>query len=71
MAVYLSQMPTIAVVHSDERHLSFEKVLEMVREALGHLGGIRAFVKPGQRFLSSPSKAYPKRRARVVTRIQC
>ncbi len=44
-------MPSIAIVHSEERQRSFEQVLAMVREALEHLGGIECFVKPGQTVL--------------------
>lgn len=50
-------MPTVAIAHSEERHRSFEHVLTLVREALHHLGGIEAFVKPGQTVLVVPSEA--------------
>lgn len=49
-------MPTVAIAHSEERHRSFEHVLALVREALHHLGGIDAFIKPGQRVLVVPGK---------------
>jgi uncharacterized protein (DUF362 family) len=52
-----SDMPSIAIVHSDERQRSFEHVLSMVREALEHLGGIESFVKPGQTVLIKPNQS--------------
>lgn len=48
-------MPTVAIAHSNEKHRSFERVLSLVSDALGHLGGIDAFVKPAQAVLIQPS----------------
>lgn len=50
-------MPSIAIVHSEERQRSFEHVLSMVREAVEHLGGIESFVKPGQTVLIKPNQS--------------
>lgn len=47
---------TVAIAHSAEKHRSIERVLELVREALGHLGGIEGFVKPGQAVLIKPNQ---------------
>jgi uncharacterized protein (DUF362 family) len=48
-------MATVAIAHTNQKHRSPERVLALVREALGHLGGIEAFVKPGQSVLIKPN----------------
>lgn len=50
-------MPTVAIAHSEEGHRSFEPVLALVREALHHLGGMDAYVKPGQTVVIVPGEA--------------
>lgn len=50
-------MPTIALAHSGERHRSLEHVLALVHAALDHLGGIDAFIKPGQNVVIVPCEA--------------
>ena len=49
-------MPTVAIAHTKEKHRSIERVLALVREAIDHLGGIEAFVKPGQTVLIKPNQ---------------
>lgn len=49
-------MPTIAIAHTKEKHRSFECVLALVQETLHHLGGIEAFVKPGQKVVIVPTE---------------
>jgi uncharacterized protein (DUF362 family) len=46
---------TVAIAHTNERHRSPERVLNLVREALNHLGGIGRFVQPGQTVLIKPN----------------
>src|SRR5438094_2730027 len=46
----------VAIAHTKERHRSRERVLGLVREALDQLGGMRAFVLPGQRVLIKPNQ---------------
>ena len=50
------QGATVAIAHTNEKHRSQERVLDLVREALGHLGGMEAFVKPGQTVLIKPNQ---------------
>ena len=47
---------TVAIAHTEEKHRSFERVLNLVREALDHLGGMSQFVKPGQTVLIKPNQ---------------
>ncbi len=47
---------TVAIAHTQEKHRSFDRVLALVREAIGHLGGIEAFVKSGQTVLVKPNQ---------------
>jgi uncharacterized protein (DUF362 family) len=47
---------TVAIAHTREKHRSPERVLELVREALTHLGGIETFVKPGYTVLIKPNQ---------------
>jgi len=47
---------TVAIAHTKEKHRSIERTTELVREALSHLGGIAAFVKPGQTVLLKPNQ---------------
>src|SRR5437773_10470024 len=47
---------TVAIAHTKEKHRSPERVLELVREALGPLGGMERFVQPGQTVLLKPNQ---------------
>jgi len=38
---------TVAVAHTNEKHRSYETVYRLTESALGHLGGIGRFVRPG------------------------
>jgi uncharacterized protein (DUF362 family) len=51
-----SKAATVAIAHTPEKHRSRERVLAVVREALGHLGGMAAFVKPGDTVLIKPNQ---------------
>ncbi|MBW3625265.1 MAG: DUF362 domain-containing protein, partial [Armatimonadetes bacterium] len=46
----------VAISHTNEKHRSQERVLDLVREALGHLGGMARFVQPGQTVLLKPNQ---------------
>ena len=46
----------VSIAHTKEKHRSQERVLDLVREALSHLGGIEAFVAPGQTVLIKPNQ---------------
>ena len=46
----------VSIAHTNEKHRSQERVLALVREALSHLGGMSAFVKPGQTVLIKPNQ---------------
>jgi uncharacterized protein (DUF362 family) len=47
---------TVAIAHTREKHRSPDRVLALVREALDHLGGMAAFVRPGSRVLIKPNQ---------------
>ncbi|MGH2368183.1 MAG: DUF362 domain-containing protein, partial [Chloroflexota bacterium] len=47
---------TVAIAHTNEKHRSLDRVLALVREALDHLGGMPAFVQPGQTVLIKPNQ---------------
>lgn len=47
--------PEVAVARTLEKHRSPERVLALVREAVDRLGGMRAFVRPGQTVLIKPN----------------
>ncbi|MFN3653073.1 MAG: DUF362 domain-containing protein [Armatimonadota bacterium] len=47
---------TVAISHTHEKHRTQERVLELVREAVGHLGGISRFVAPGNTVLIKPNQ---------------
>ncbi len=47
---------TVAIAHTREKHRSMDRVLALVREALSHLGGIQAFVQPGNTVLLKPNQ---------------
>jgi uncharacterized protein (DUF362 family) len=47
---------TVAIAHTSERHRSPERVLGLVREALGYIGGISRFVRAGQTVLIKPNQ---------------
>jgi uncharacterized protein (DUF362 family) len=46
----------VSIAHTSEKHRSQDRVLALVREALSHLGGMQAFVKPGQTVLIKPNQ---------------
>lgn len=46
----------VAIAHTKEKHRSQERVLALVREAIGHLGGMEAFVRAGQTVLIKPNQ---------------
>lgn len=46
----------VAIAHTNEKHRSPQRVYDLVTEALEHLGGISAFVKPGQTVLIKPNQ---------------
>jgi uncharacterized protein (DUF362 family) len=50
------QAARVSIAHTDEKHRSQERVLELVREALAPLGGISAFVSPGDTVLIKPNQ---------------
>jgi uncharacterized protein (DUF362 family) len=45
----------VAIAHTNEKHRSQERVLGLVREAIDHIGGIGAFVRPDQTVLIKPN----------------
>src|SRR5687767_2888750 len=47
---------TVAIAHTREKHRSPQAVLDLVREALAHLGGLKHFVKPGHTVLIKPNQ---------------
>ena len=47
---------TVAISHTNEKHRSQQRVYDLVKEALDHLGGMTAFVKPGQTVLIKPNQ---------------
>ena len=49
-------MVKVAISHTKEKHRSQKRVHDLVKEALDHLGGIGAFVKPGQTVLIKPNQ---------------
>lgn len=48
--------PIVAIAHTKEKHRSQERVLDLVSEALSHLGGMQAFVRPGDTVLIKPNQ---------------
>lgn len=46
----------VAIAQTREKHRSQERVLGLVKEALSHLGGMKAFVKAGQTVLIKPNQ---------------
>src|SRR5262245_28062916 len=46
----------VAIAHTPEKHRSPERVEALVEEALGHLGGMSAFVTPGNTVLIKPNQ---------------
>jgi len=46
----------VAISHTNEKHRSQQRVYDLVKEALDHLGGIAAFVKPAQTVLIKPNQ---------------
>src|ERR1044071_9094823 len=49
-------MSVVSIAHTREKHRSQERVLALVREALSHLGGMEAFVRPGDVVLIKPNQ---------------
>jgi len=47
---------TVAIAHTNERHRSPERVLDLVREALDYIGGLSRFVRRGQTVLIKPNQ---------------
>jgi len=47
---------TVAIAHTKQKHRSPDRVLDLVREALSHLGGMQAFVSAGQTVLIKPNQ---------------
>lgn len=45
----------VAIAHTREKHRSQDRVLQLVREAIGLLGGVSKFVKPGDTVLLKPN----------------
>jgi len=52
-------VPTAAIAHTTEKRRSIEAVTALAEEAIEHLGGIGAFLKPGQSVLIQPAPALP------------
>src|SRR5215204_2974004 len=52
----MAEKSIVSIAHTKEKHRSPERVLNLVREALSPLGGIEAFVKPGQTVLIKPNQ---------------
>jgi uncharacterized protein (DUF362 family) len=50
------QRSVVAIVHTQEKHRSQERVLDLVREAIAHLGGMQAFVRQGDTVLIKPNQ---------------
>src|ERR1043165_80275 len=46
----------VAIAHTNEKHRSPKRVYDLVSEALGRLGGMTTFVKPGQSVLIKPNQ---------------
>src|ERR1043166_10083259 len=46
----------VAISHTNEKHRSPQRVYDLVKEALDHLGGMAAFVKRGQTVLIKPNQ---------------
>ena len=46
----------VAISHTNEKHRSPQRVYDLVKEALDHLGGMAAFVKSGQTVLIKPNQ---------------
>src|SRR5215216_7064996 len=51
-----AQGAVVAIAHTKEKHRSPERVLNLVRGALSHLGGMKAFVKSGDTVLIKPNQ---------------
>jgi uncharacterized protein (DUF362 family) len=49
-------MAKVAIAHTNEKHRSQQRVYDLVKEALDHLGGVAAFVKSGQTVLIKPNQ---------------
>lgn len=51
-----SQKSIVAIAHTEEKHRSRERVYRLVKEAVELLGGIGAFVRPGNTVLIKPNQ---------------
>src|SRR5438105_6600648 len=49
-------MPAVAIAHTNEKHRTLDSVEALVKEALSYLGGMPAFVKPGDTVLLKPNQ---------------
>lgn len=49
----------VAIARTQERHRTQDSIEALVREAVGHLGGMGAFVGPGQTVLIKPNQTGP------------
>ena len=47
---------SVAIAHTVEKHLSPERVLRIVGDAINHLGGMREFISPGDTVLIKPNQ---------------
>ena len=52
----MAEKSIVSIAYTKEKHRSPDRVLNLVREALSPLGGIEAFVKPGQTVLIKPNQ---------------
>lgn len=52
----INRRAVVAITHTDEKHRSQNRVLGLVREAIDLLGGMNAFVTPGQTVLIKPNQ---------------
>src|SRR5690554_5443794 len=51
-----SSSATVAIVHTNEKHRSADRITGLVRQALDHLGGMSRFVRSGQTVLIKPNQ---------------
>src|SRR5215204_4111116 len=52
----MAEKSIVSIAYTKEKHRSPDRVLNLVKEALSPLGGIEAFVKPGQTVLIKPNQ---------------
>lgn len=56
----IASMPTVSIESSQDKSRSFEKVYSMLESALERIGGLGAFVRPGQTVLIRPDQSVPR-----------